>query len=145
MNEKFVVVRSDVLPEIILKVIEAKRLLAHGVCKTSTEACQVTGISRSAYYKYKDTAFSYSKEVTSSLVTYYFTLKDVAGVYSDVFACFYKNGANVLTINQNIPIDSVATATITVRFEDGEADYEQVRAKLAELSGVINVTIAYGK
>ncbi len=145
MSEKFVVVRADVLPEIILKVIEAKRLLAQGVCKTSTEACQTTGISRSAYYKYKDSAFAYSKEVTSNLVTYYFTLKDIAGVYSDVFSCFYKNGANVLTINQNIPIDDVTTATVTVRFENGDADYEQVRAKLAELSGVVSVTIAYGK
>lgn len=145
MSEKFVVVRADVLPEVILKVIEAKRMLAIGEARTSTEACSVVGISRSAYYKYKDCAFIYNEETNSGIVTYFFTLKDKAGVFSEVLACLYNNGANILTVNQNIPIDSTATATVTVRFEAGSKDFQLVREQLSALSGVVKVSVSYGK
>ena len=145
MNTKFVVVRADVLPEVILKVLEAKRMLALGECKTSTDACREAGISRSAYYKYKDCAFMYNEETNSGTVTYYLTLRDKAGVFSELLACLYNNGANILTINQNIPIDSAATATVTVRFEDGDKDLREVREKLSKLPGVVKVTASYGK
>lgn len=145
MNGKFVVVRADVLPEVILKVLEAKRMLALGECKTSTDACREAGISRSAYYKYKDCAFMYNEETNSGIVTYYLTLRDKAGVFSEVLACLYSNGANILTINQNIPIDSAATATVTVRFEEGGKNLQQVREALSELPGVVKVTASYGK
>lgn len=145
MEEKFVVVRADVLPEVILKVIEAKRLLALGNCKTSTDACREVGISRSAYYKYKDCAFMYNEEMASKIVTYYLTLQDKAGVFSEVLACLYNNGANILTINQNIPIDSAATATVSVKFDDSAADFMQVRNALSELDGVVKVSTSYGK
>lgn len=145
MSEKFVVVRADVLPEVILKVLEAKKMLSLGECRTSTEACRAVGISRSAYYKYKDSAFMYNEETNSGIVTYYLTLQDKAGVFSEVLVCLYNNGANVLTINQNIPIDSAATATVTVRFETGNSDPHQVREQLAALDGVINVSASYGK
>lgn len=145
MNGKFVVVRADVLPEVILKVLEAKRMLALGECKTSTDACREAGISRSAYYKYKDCAFMYNEETNSGIVTYYLTLRDKAGVFSEVLACLYSNGANILTINQNIPIDSAATATVTVRFEEGGKNLQQVREVLSELPGVVKVTASYGK
>lgn len=145
MNGKFVVVRADVLPEVILKVLEAKRMLALGECKTSTDACREAGISRSAYYKYKDCAFMYNEETNSGIVTYYLTLRDKAGVFSEVLACLYSHGANILTINQNIPIDSAATATVTVRFEDGEKNLQQVMEELSSLPGVVKVTASYGK
>lgn len=145
MSEKFVVVRADVLPEVILKVIEAKRMLAIGEARTSTEACRFVGISRSAYYKYKDCAFIYNEETNSGIVTYFFTLKDKAGVFSEVLACLYNNGANILTVNQNIPIDSTATATVTVRFEAGSKDFQLVREQLSALSGVVKVSVSYGK
>ena len=145
MESKFVVVRSDVLPEVILKVLEAKKALALGECRTSTEACRKPGISRSAYYKYKDSAFMYNEETNSGIVTYYLTLKDRAGVFSEVLACLYSNGANILTINQNIPIDSAATATVTVRFEEGGKDLLAVKEELASLSGVVKVSASFGK
>ena len=145
MSEKFVVVRADVLPEVILKVIEAKRMLAIGEARTSTEAWRVVGISRSAYYKYKDCAFIYNEETNSGIVAYFFTLKDKAGVFSEVLACLYNNGANILTVNQNIPIDSTATATVTVRFEAGSKDFQLVREQLSALSGVVKVSVSYGK
>lgn len=145
MNERFVVVRADVLPDVILKVLEAKRKLAMGECRTSTDACREVGISRSAYYKYKDCAFMYNEETNSGIVTYYFTLQDRAGVFSEVLACLYNNGANILTINQNIPIDSAATATVTVRYESGSKDFHSVKEQLAALDGVVKLSASYGK
>ncbi len=145
MGEKFVVVRADVLPEVILKVIEAKKMIALGECKTSTEACRMAGISRSAYYKYKDSAFMYNEGTNFGIVTYYFTLRDKAGVFSEVLACLYSHGANILTINQNIPIDSAATATVTVRFEDINTDFQGIKEELFSIDGVVKVSAAYGK
>lgn len=145
MDEKYVVVRADVLPDVIIKVIEAKRLLAVGECKTSSEACIRVGISRSAFYKYKDSAFWYSDGFGSRIVTYYLTLCDRAGVFSEVLKIFYSHGANILTMNQNIPIDSAATATVTVRLEEGDEDAVRIRDEISAISGVIRVGTSYGR
>ncbi len=142
MNDpKFVVVSTDVLPEVILKVLEAKRLIAQGVCRTSTEACKKADVSRSAYYKYKDSVYLHSEKMSRRVVTYHFVLLDQAGVLSEVLASLYKNNANVLTINQNMPIDSAATVTITVRFDDVGVDPEAVRKDLEKTEGVAKVRI----
>ncbi len=142
MNDsKFVVVSTEVLPEVILKVLEAKRLIAQGVCRTSTEACKMADVSRSAYYKYKDSVYLHSEKISRRVVTYHFVLLDQAGVLSEVLASLYKNNANVLTINQNMPIDSAATVTITVRFDDVGVDPEAVREVLEKTEGVAKVRI----
>lgn len=142
MNDpKFVVVSTDVLPDVILKVLEAKRLIAQGVCRTSTEACKKADVSRSAYYKYKDSVYLHSEKISRRVVTYHFVLLDQAGVLSEVLAALYKNNANVLTINQNMPIDSAATVTITVRFDDVGVDPEAVRKDLEKTDGVAKVRI----
>ncbi|MBQ8624202.1 MAG: ACT domain-containing protein [Oscillospiraceae bacterium] len=142
MNDsKFVVVSTDVLPEVILKVLEAKRLIAQGICRTSTEACKMADVSRSAYYKYKDSVYLHSEKISRRVVTYHFVLLDQAGVLSEVLTSLYKNKANVLTINQNMPIDSAATVTITVRFDEAGADPEAVRELLEKTEGVAKVRI----
>ncbi len=142
MNDsKFVVVSTDVLPEVILKVLEAKRLIAQGICRTSTEACKIADVSRSAYYKYKDSVYLHSEKISRRVVTYHFVLLDQAGVLSEVLTSLYKNKANVLTINQSMPIDSAATVTITVRFDEADADPEAVRELLEKTAGVAKVRI----
>ena len=138
---KFGVVSTDVLPEVILKVLEAKRLIAQGVCRTSTEACKMADVSRSAYYKYKDSVYLHSEKISRRVVTYHFVLLDQAGVLSEVLTSLYKNKANVLTINQSMPIDSAATVTITVRFDEADADPEAVRELLEKTQGVAKVRI----
>ncbi len=146
LGEKYVVVRADVLPDVIVKVIEAKKLLATGECKSSSEACQAAGISRSAFYKYKDSAFNYSDGFGSQIVTYYLTLCDRAGVFSEVLRCLYSHGANILTMNQNIPIDSAATATVTVRFDDnGDHNAAAICEELSGIDGVIRAGTSYGR
>ena len=146
MTEKeFVVVSSEVLPEVVLRVLEAKRLLAQGVCRTSTEACREAGVSRSAYYKYKDSAFIYSEKLNERIVTFCLVLKDRAGLLAEVLNEFYHLDANILTINQSIPIDSAATVMITVRFNDFAADPAAVVKSLTGIDGVASVKIISGK
>lgn len=143
-EKRLVIVSEDVLPEVILKVLEAKKLLAQGKCRTSTDACKAVDVSRSAYYKYKDSVHVYTERLSGRVVTYYFTLFDRAGVLSEILAHFYEVGANVLTINQNIPIESVATATVTVRFDEEGTSPEAVCEELKKTDGVSKVKIIVG-
>ncbi len=144
-EKELVVVSSDVLPEVVHKVLEAKRLLAQGVCRTSTEACRVAGVSRSAYYKYKDSAFVYSEKMNERIVSFCLVLTDRAGLLAEVLNEFYLLDANILTINQNIPIDSAATVMITVRFNDAAADLSGIIGALNRIPGVASVKIISGK
>ena len=137
-------VSEDVLPEVISKVLEAKRLIAQGVCRTSTEACKKADVSRSAYYKYKDSVYLYTDRITSRVVTFYIILCDRVGVLSEVLSFFYKSRANILTINQNIPVDSTAPVTITVRFDDADSDPAAVCDDLKRVDGVTAAKIITG-
>ena len=92
-EELKIIVEADLLPEVLLKVIEAKKLLSQGKAKNSSEAARMAGISRSAYYKYKDGVAVYDEEQERRLVTYYLTLMDVPGVLSNVLAELSKYGA----------------------------------------------------
>ena len=143
-KKEFVVVTSDVLPEVVIKVIEAKRLLAQGVCRTSTEACKMAGVSRSAYYKYKDSAFVYTEKLSQRIVTFCIVVKDSPGVLAEVLNEFYRLDANILTINQNIPIDS-ATVTVTVRLDDVSTEPGDMIDNIAGVEGVSSVKIISGK
>ena len=115
-QNKLVIVSSEVLPDIVLKVLAAKRMRARGEVSTSSEACRKVGISRSAYYKYKDSV-NYEEQLTNNIVSVYCILRDEKGVLSSIISRLYELNTNILTINQNIPIDSVATVTFSVRFE----------------------------
>ena len=149
MTEKgsanLVVVSSDVLPEIISKVLEAKRMKARGDAKNSSEACRAVGISRSAYYKYKDSVFTYEERLTNKIVSLYLVLCDVKGVLSQVLSKLYEHNVNILTVNQNIPVDDVATVTVSFRFEDEATSASQLRQEISQLSGVVSVKIISGE
>ena len=137
-EELKIIVEADLLPEVLLKVIEAKKLLSQGKAKNSSEAARMAGISRSAYYKYKDGVAVYDEEQERRLVTYYLTLMDVPGVLSNVLAELSKYGANVLTINQNIPVDGAAPVTISFATRGLRTDEHSLREALRAIDGVIN-------
>lgn len=142
---KLVVVNSAVLPEIILKVLEAKRIKARGDVKSSADACRKVGISRSAYYKYKDFVFAYEEKLTNKIVSLYLVLKDEKGALSSILTNLYEMGANILTVNQNIPIDSVATVTISVKLESDTLNTHNIKSRLSELGCVVDVKIISGE
>lgn len=142
---KLFIVSSDVLPDIILKVLSAKQLHARGEVATSAEACRAVGISRSAYYKYKDSVFSYEEQFTNNIVSIYFLLRDEKGVLSSIISRLYELNTNILTINQNIPVDSVATVTVSVRFDHEMMNTSTLKRELLKLDGVVDVKIISGE
>ncbi len=143
--QQLVVVDSDVLPEIYLKVLKAKRMIARGDAKSSVEACKSIGISRSAYYKYKDSIFFYEEKLTNKIISLYAVLKDEPGVLSSILSAIYELDANILTVNQNIPIDSVATVTISIRFKNEAIGSKDIKTRLSEINGVVDIKLISGE
>lgn len=144
-DSSFVVVSTDVLPEVFPKVIEVKRLLACGEEKSSASACKRVGISRSAYYKYRESVFTYEEKLTQKIITYYAVLRDEPGVLSSFLSEIHKIGANILTVNQNIPIDGAASVTITAKLNGEGPSAQALRDNLAALSGVVEVKLLTGE
>ncbi len=132
-----IVVESGLLPEVLLKVIEAKKLLSQGKAKNSSEAARMAGISRSAFYKYKDGVSVYNDESRDKIVTYSMTLIDKPGVLSNVLTVLSQYGANVLTLNLNIPIDGAALCTISFTTGNLKCDGHTLREALRAVDGVI--------
>lgn len=139
MDNGYVLVNTKVVPEVVLKVLEVKRLLSSGECKKTSEALDKVLLSRSAFYKYKDYVFDYSDTSFEHLFTLYFELRDVSGILSEILKTLAKAGANVLTINQNIPINQVAGVTVTARMEN--TDFNTLTDKIKHIDGVNTVKL----
>ena len=135
---KYFIVDAKAMPEIFRKVAEAKRLLETGEEKTVNGAAQAVNISRSAFYKYKDSVYFYEDKDKRRVVTYSLWLSDDPGVLSKVLAKLSSYHVNVLTVNQNIPVDRVAVVTITFRTNgDAELELEAMHQGLLEIPGVV--------
>ena len=147
MNEqrRLIVVDSSVLPEVILKVLAVKKLLASREEKSSASACKRIGISRSAYYKYRDSVFSYDDKMTKRILTLSAFLRDEPGILSSVLVTLHACEANILTVNQNIPMDGVAAVTISLRLSGGNEGALQLRTRIAQLKGVVDVKLLSGE
>ncbi|OFI07661.1 hypothetical protein CLOACE_00090 [Clostridium acetireducens DSM 10703] len=113
MKNKYLIVDSSALPEVFFKVVQAKEILKTGLAKDITEAVKIVGISRSSFYKYKDCVFSVSDGMTNHKVTISLMLKHKPGTLSSILNTIAQNQGNVLTINQDIPINDAASVTIT--------------------------------
>ena len=140
MGVKYYLVDSSILPEVYTKVIKAKNLLLSQEAKSVSEAVKIAGISRSAYYKYKDCIFEYNAqgEETATLNA---RLEDNAGVLSSVMSELYLFGANILSVNQSNPVNSVANVSITVRLPESGANGDAIIEKISSLKGVKSASI----
>lgn len=136
-NSDKIIVDSELLPEVLLKVIEAKKMLSQGRAKNASQAARLAGISRSAFYKYKDGISVYSDESRDKIVSYYMTLIDKPGILSSVLTVLSNYGANVLTLNLNIPIDGAAPCTISFTTGNLKCDGHTLREALRATEGVI--------
>ena len=134
---KYLLVEARMLPEIFTKVMQAKMLLSRGNAKNASQAAQMAGISRSAFYKYKDSVFLYYERMNENIVSFSLALEDRPGVLSNLLAQFYQLGANVITVNQNIPIDGVAIASVSIRTADATRSRSQILDMLGKLDGVV--------
>ncbi|MBD5160114.1 MAG: ACT domain-containing protein [Ruminococcus sp.] len=140
-KSQLIVADADILPEVFTKVLEVKRLIVCKDEKSLASACKRVGISRSAYYKYKDSVFSYEELFTRKIVNMYLLLSDSPGVLSNALAFLYSLRANILTVNQSIPVDGVATVNISIRLtEDDDKELERLNS-IRELSGVLELRI----
>lgn len=141
---KFYIVAADALPEIFVKVAEAKRMMQTGEADTVGEAARRVGISRSAFYKYKDSVQPFSNMKTGHIITFYTMLKDNPGVLSNVLSIFAGSGANILTINQSIPTNGCAAVTISAETSDMELSIEELMEQVCAVEDVIRFEILAG-
>jgi len=141
---KFYIVAASALPEIFIKVAEAKRMMLSGEVSTVGEATRQVGISRSAFYKYKDAIQPFNNMKAGHIITFYTMLKDNPGVLSNVLAIFAGSGANILTINQSIPTNGCAAVTISAETSDMEMTLEELFSQAGALDGVVKFEILAG-
>lgn len=132
---------ADILPQVYSKVLAAKEFLASGDASSATEAARMAGISRSAYYKYKDSVFEYNPENSEEMETLLFTLLDTKGVLSAVTNELFLVGANVLSINQEVPQNGVANVSLTMRIAEMTVTVDELIEKLKAVNGVKSVNI----
>ncbi|NCC68087.1 MAG: ACT domain-containing protein [Clostridia bacterium] len=140
----YYLVDAKMLPEIFIKVVQAKELLQTGEASTVGEATASLGISRSAFYKYKDAVTPFKDMKSGRIITYNITLRDKKGVLSLVLSVFADTGANILTINQSIPINGTALVTISAETAEMRITVEELMTELQFIPGVKRVDIAAG-
>jgi chorismate mutase len=143
MNKQsmYYLVDAAVLPEVFGKVIEVKKLLQTGKIKTINDAVQMVGISRSAYYKYKDFVFPFYEISQGKIITLFFVLEDVSGILSNILNIIAKAKANVLTINQNIPVNDIANITISIQTGKMVGNIEDLIIEMEKIEGVKKIDI----
>ena len=141
---KYFLVAADVLPEVILKVAEANRMLRAGEARTALEASRAVGISRSAFYKYRDAVRPFTEMRTEHIITFYALLKNNPGVLSDVLSIFAASGANILTINQSVPTNGCAAVTVSAETSAMGETIEQLIAEVSALDDVVRFEILAG-
>ena len=143
-ESKYYLVEANALPEIFLKVMEAKQLLQTGTVKTVGEAVDKVGISRSAFYRYKDSIRTFQDMGRSPILSLSALLYDRPGVLGSMIAICTDSGANILTINQSLPTDGAAIVTISLSTSEMKADLNDLVNRIKHADGVISVEIVAG-
>ncbi|RHW40622.1 ACT domain-containing protein [Neobacillus notoginsengisoli] len=140
-DKKFYLVREDALPDVMKKTLEAKELIDRGKVESIGEATAQVDLSRSAYYKYRDTVFPFASIVKESLITVIFHLEDRSGVLSRLLGLVAEAGCNVLTIHQTIPLQGRANVTLSMNTTQMQGDIEDLLERLRGLDFVEKVEI----
>ena len=138
----YYVVRKQAVPEVLLKVVEAKRLLESGRVRTVNEAVERLGISRSSFYKYKEDIYEFHDSLQGTPLTLTFQMNDELGLLSDVLGIISKFGANILTIHQSIPLNGVASLSISIQVLSTTGNIMEMIAAMEKMDGVHKVQIA---
>ena len=141
---KYYLVAAEALPEIFIRVAEAKRMMQTGEADTVGAATKMAGISRSAFYKYKDAVQPFNDMKSEHIITFYTLLKDVSGTLSSVLGVFAASGANILTVNQSMPTDGCEEVTSSAESSAMEKSLEQLITDISALDNVIKFEILAG-
>lgn len=143
-TQKYYLVEASALPEVFLKVAEAKRLLSTGEATTVNEAARLTGISRSAFYKYRDVVLPFQNMMHGRIITFQLKLQDAPGVLSGILKTFAAFHANILTINQTIPVGGCAMVTVSAETMAMNGSIEALLHNLSTADGVIKAEVLAG-
>ena len=138
---KYFVVKQKAIPEVLLKVVEAKRLLESEKVLTIQEAVDAVGISRSSFYKYKDDIFPFHDNSQGTTITLTFQMDDEPGILSDVLKIIAEYRANILTIHQSIPINGIASLTLSIQVLQTTGDISRMIEQLEGQPSVHHVKI----
>ena len=141
---KYYIVEASALPEVFLKVAEAKQLLQTGEATTVNDATRMTGISRSAFYKYRDSVLPFQNMMTGRIITFQFMLQDRKGLLSSLLSIFAEHKANIQTINSIVPTNGCALVTISAETIDLAITIEELLHQAAQLPGVIKAEVLAG-
>ena len=138
---KYFVVRQKAVPEVLLKVVEAKRLLDTKRVETVQEAADQVGISRSSFYKYKDDIFPFHENQKGKTVTLVIQLDDEPGLLSEVLKSIAEHHANILTIHQSVPVNGIASLTLSIDVFSDSGDLKDMVSQIEQVSGIQYVKI----
>ena len=138
---KYFIVEAALLPDVFLKVAQVNRLLQSGTVRTVGDATQRVGLSRSAYYKYKDGIKPFFEASIHRIITFQILLSDEAGLLSNILQIFARFGANILTINQTIPVNGQAAVTVSAQTEAMTQSVEELLEALRGADGVARLEI----
>ena len=142
---KYYIVEASALPEVFLKVAEAKRLLSTGEASTVNEATRMTDISRSAFYKYRDSVLPFQNMMSGRIVTFQFLIHDEPGLLANMLDIFPECNANIQTINSIVPTNGCALVTISAETTEIPTSLEDMLHQLGAIPGVIKAEIVAGK
>ena len=137
----YFVVRKKAVPEVLLKVVEAKRLVESEKVGSIQEAVDQVGISRSSFYKYKDDIFEFHENAKGTTVTLLIQMEDKPGILSDMLKIVASCGANILTIHQSIPIGGMASLTLSIQILETTEDISQMLERKEGMTGVHRVKV----
>lgn len=138
-KEEYLVIDEKVLPDVFQKVVLANGFLENGEARNTSEATKMAGISRSVFYKYKDAVFPYVMRETNEMLTVQMVLIDRPGVLMNLLAFFYQANANILTVNQNIPVRGRALVSISAKINRMTMTPEEFLEGLRSVDGVIKI------
>ena len=138
---KYYIVEASALPEVFLKVAEAKRLLATGEASTVNEAAKMTNISRSAFYKYRDAVQPFRNMNTNQIVTFQFLLRDEPGALSHILNAIAQQQANLLTVNSITPTNGCAVVTVAAETSNVTMSLDEMLALFQQAPGVIKAEV----
>jgi len=141
---KYYIVEASALPEVFIKVAEAKRLLSTGEVATVNDAARATGISRSAFYKYRDAVMPFRNMRTSRIITFQMLLHDEPGALNNLLTILADHRANIMTINSIVPSNGSAVVTIAAETANLELPLEELLQMLRQSQGVIKADILAG-
>lgn len=141
---QYYIVEASALPEVFLKVAETKRLLSTGEASTVNEATKMTDISRSAFYKYRDSVLPFQNMMTGRIITFQLLVHDEPGRLSEILSILAETGANIMTINSIVPVNGTAVITISAETMDLTISLEELLARLSATRGVVKADILAG-